>query len=146
MKKLIVILIVLFAASTAFAQITGTAHDFSMTGKFNDGGEICVVCHTPHNADVTVTDSPLWNHEITAELSFTLYNTATLNASDLGQPDGGSKLCLSCHDGTVAMDNFGGATGGGDFIAAGKDLTTDLSDDHPVSFTYDGLQVKLIRL
>jgi predicted CXXCH cytochrome family protein len=135
MKKLITIMIVLFIASTTFAQgITGSAHDFS--GKtWNSSGEICITCHTPHEADVTETNAPLWNHEVTAA-TFTLYSTATIDATT-GQPDGASKLCLSCHDGTVAMDNFGGTTNGTKFISGGELLGTDLSNDHPVSFTYD---------
>ena len=52
------------------------------------------------------------------------------------QPSGSSKLCLSCHDGTVALDNFGGTTTGTSFISTGL-VGTNLSDDHPISFTYD---------
>lgn len=121
----------------SFGQnIAGSAHDFS--GKsWNPGGEICQVCHTPHNA-VTLQEAPLWNHEVT-QTTFTLYTNAvspSFNAT-ASQPDGASKLCLSCHDGTVAMDNFGGQTGGTQFISGSADLGTDLSNDHPVSFVYD---------
>jgi predicted CXXCH cytochrome family protein len=128
-------LVFLAAAGWASGQtIVGSKHDFS--GKaWNTTGEICVVCHTPHNADASVTDAPLWNHELTTS-TFTLYNTATLDAT-VGQPDASSKLCLSCHDGTVALDNFGGNTGGTNFIGGGANLGTDISDDHPISFTYD---------
>ncbi len=117
----------------AFAQgIDGTDHDFSASWS---GGEICLPCHTPHFADTTVTDAPLWNHELTTQ-TFTLYTSTTLNAA-LAQPAGISKLCLSCHDGQTAMDNFGGATGGTEIIGGAGDLDVDLTDDHPVSFTYD---------
>jgi predicted CXXCH cytochrome family protein len=115
----------------------GSSHDFSAAG-WNSTGEICVVCHTPHNSDTTVGDAPLWNHETTTAV-YTLYNSATFDAVP-GQPDGVSKLCLSCHDGTIAVDNFGGITTGTQtmgLINPAADLTTDLSDDHPVSFTYD---------
>ncbi len=47
-----------------------------------------------------------------------------------------SKLCLSCHDGTVALDSFGGATGT-DFMTGGALLSTDLTNDHPVSIDYN---------
>lgn len=127
----------LMAASSAGAgTIVGSAHDFSVTGFA--GGQICVVCHTPHNANTTVTDAPLWNHALTTA-TYTLYSSATLNAT-LAQPAGVSKLCLSCHDGTVALDSFGGATGTS-FIggggAGGPNLGTSLSNDHPIGFTYD---------
>jgi len=114
--------------------ITGSAHDFS-SETWNPSGEICRVCHTPHNADTSVTGAPLWNHKVTAA-TFTLYSSSTLNAT-VGQPDGPSKLCLSCHDGTVALDNFGGKINGTKFIWGNYLIGTDLSNDHPISFTYD---------
>ena len=132
MKKLIVIMAVFFTASTALAQITGSAHDFSGE-TWNPSGEICITCHTPHDADASNT--PLWNHEVTVA-TFTIYSSTTLDATT-GQPDGASKLCLSCHDGTVALDNFGGNTTGTNFATGNELIGTDLSDDHPVSFTYD---------
>ena len=140
-KKLVGLLTVavagLFLGGVASAQgITGSAHDFSQTGAFNAGGEMCVVCHTPHNADLVVTDAPLWNHQVTAA-SFTVYaGPGTLDAT-VGQPTGVSKLCLSCHDGTVALDNFGGTTTGTIIIAGGANVGIDLSNDHPISLTYD---------
>ncbi len=127
----------MLAPATAFSQgIAGSAHDFSDAGW--SGGKLCAVCHTPHNAEVSVTDAPLWNHEMTTA-TYTPYTSATLTATDVGDPSNLSKLCLSCHDGTVAVDSFGGA-GGGTLIGAinpAADLGTDLSNDHPVSFTYD---------
>lgn len=120
-------------SSLTFAQISGTDHDFSANGW--SGGEICIVCHTPHNADVTVAEAPLWNHDVTTA-TFTIYSSATLDATDLAQPDAASKLCLSCHDGTVAVDSYGGNTGT-TFVNGNELIGTDLSDDHPVTFTYD---------
>jgi predicted CXXCH cytochrome family protein len=126
---------VLFLAGAGYAQtIEGSAHDFSGE-SWNNTGEICVVCHTPHHANATVTDSPLWNHEVTTA-NFTPYTSASLDAQ-VGQPDGVSKLCLSCHDGTVALDNFGGRTNGTVYVTGDELIGTDLSNDHPVSFTYD---------
>jgi predicted CXXCH cytochrome family protein len=120
-------------ATASQAQITGSAHDFTTSGWA--GGEICIVCHTPHNADMTVPDAPLWNHEVTTS-TFLVYSSVTLDAGALGQPTGVSKLCLSCHDGSVALDSFGGVTGT-TFIVAPDLVGTDLRDDHPISFTYD---------
>jgi hypothetical protein len=126
-----------FAAGEAAAgTIVGSAHDFSTTGWA--GGQICIACHTPHNSITTVTDAPLWNHTLTTK-TFALYsNPATMNSTP-GQPSGASRLCLSCHDGTVAVDSFGGATGsttmtGAPAVGAG---TIGLSDDHPISITYN---------
>jgi predicted CXXCH cytochrome family protein len=122
------------ACSLVWAQgITGSDHDFSSNGW--SGGKICEVCHTPHNANTTLQDAPLWNHELTTA-TFTLYSSGTVDAT-LGQPDGASKLCLSCHDGTVAIDNYGDQTNGTNFVGGGELIGTDISNDHPISFTYD---------
>jgi predicted CXXCH cytochrome family protein len=128
----------LFVASTAMAQtIVGSAHDFS-GDTWNTTGEICIVCHTPHNALSGV--QPLWNHDLSTA-TYTPYSSNTLTATDVAQPTAESKNCLACHDGTVALESFGGnGTGsGGGPLGAGNpnNVGTDLSDDHPVSFTYD---------
>jgi predicted CXXCH cytochrome family protein len=67
-----------------------------------------------------------------------MYDSVTMTADMTGlQPNGVSKLCLSCHDGTVSLDSFGTATGGINFITGTALFGTDLSNDHPISFTYD---------
>jgi len=137
MKKLLFATIVLWCSGILFSSqlygaISGSAHDFSNTGW--SGGEICVACHAPHN-NIDVADAPLWNHEVSTA-TYELYSSPTFDADDLSQPGGVTKLCLSCHDGTVAIDSFGGADGT-IHIGESRNLGTDLSDDHPVSFTYD---------
>lgn len=122
-----------FFPQLAQAQITGSAHDF--TSSAWGGGEICRPCHTPHNADMTVPNAPLWNHAPTAATFQVYAGPGTLNAT-VGQPQGTSLLCLSCHDGTVALDSFAGATGT-TFITGNANVGTDLRNDHPISFTYD---------
>ena len=116
--------------------ITGTAHDFSGSGW--SGGEICIACHTPHNADATVTDAPLWNHNLSTQ-TYALYDSPTLDATT-SQPTGTSLLCLSCHDGTVAYDNSAGGTTMSGNSAVGRG-TLGLSDDHPISFDYNAALV-----
>ncbi|UCF93513.1 MAG: hypothetical protein JSW39_04945, partial [Desulfobacterales bacterium] len=120
-------------SAVALAGIQGSAHDFSGFGFA--GGQICLPCHTPHNAESDA--APLWNHELSVA-TYNLYSSPSLDAA-VGQPTGASKLCLSCHDGTVAVDSFGGDSGTIFISAFGADvdLTTDLSNDHPISFTYD---------
>lgn len=127
--------IMLFAfTSLSNAGIQGSDHDFSAK-SWNTTGEICATCHTPHNADTSVV-APLWNHDV-SNATYTLYNSPSLDAT-VGQPSGSSKACLSCHDGTVALDSFGGNTGT-NFIGGDEVIGTSLNDDHPVSFTYDTL-------
>ncbi|MCK4706040.1 MAG: cytochrome c3 family protein [Gammaproteobacteria bacterium] len=123
--------------------ITGTSHDMSAQGF--TGGQICVVCHTPHNSNTSVTEAPLWNHDVTA-VSFTMYSSGTLDSVPDGQPTGISKLCLSCHDGVTAIDSFGGSSGDGTATmtttegagnkAVGGD-SNSLTNDHPISITYN---------
>ncbi len=122
-------------SGTAVAgTITGSAHDLS--GRAYTGGQICVSCHTPHGSNTTVSEAPLWNHGLTAK-SFTVYSSLTLNAT-VGQPDGVSKLCLSCHDGTIGIDNFGKFPGDTDKLTGSKAVGADeLNNDHPISFVYD---------
>jgi predicted CXXCH cytochrome family protein len=132
----------LFAGSLSAGTIVGSQHDFSNRGWTNPNGEICVFCHTPHNADTEVLDAPLWNHEVT-QATHTLYDSPTFDgATTIGQPGGASLLCLSCHDGTVAIDSYGDITGT-HFIPERANLGTDLSNDHPISFAYDAALVAL---
>jgi predicted CXXCH cytochrome family protein len=146
MKKLFTLIFVLAMAQVSFGQISsnldGTAHDFSGDAWATSNAERCNVCHTPHNA--LSANGPLWNHVESAVSNYTLYDSPTLQAADLGDPTGASKLCMSCHDGTVAIDAFGGNATPSIQIAATANVgggtlggtTGDLSNDHPVSFTY----------
>jgi len=127
---------IIFTYQANAGVIDGSAHDFSGNGF--SGGEICIVCHTPHNSDMSVYDAPLWNHSVTTQV-YTLYNSPTFDgAGTISQPYGSSKLCLSCHDGSVAVDSFGGSPGGFSFLTGNKAVGADgLNNDHPISFTYD---------
>jgi predicted CXXCH cytochrome family protein len=137
MKLLFTFLFIAAFATVGLGQITGSAHDFKGQ-SWNSSGEICIVCHTPHNAMTTsgALAAPLWNHRESTASSFTPYaSTGTLNAT-VGQPSGVSKLCLSCHDGTVGVSDFGAVTAGLNKITGTALLGTDLSNDHPISFIY----------
>ena len=123
--------------SARAATIAGTPHDLSTKGWGTT--ETCKFCHTPHLAQ-SVAGAPLWNHATTVA-TYTLYSSATFQGS-ASQPGPTSKLCLSCHDGSVAVDSF--ANGGA--VAAGTHFigTTNrvgfggsLTSDHPIGFTYD---------
>jgi predicted CXXCH cytochrome family protein len=127
-----VVILVLLMVQPSPATIVGSAHDFS---GLDPTQQICIFCHTAHNADTSVVDAPLWNHAVTHK-TYVVYNSPTMNATT-SQPSGASKLCLSCHDGTVAVDSYGGKTGviklSGP-VAVGAD---ELNNDHPISFVYD---------
>jgi len=144
MKKFfaLTIALVVLGAGSAFALISGSSHDFS--GAAWSGGEICAPCHTPHNA-LSSTTAPLWAHTTTQE-TFTPYAGIGTYNSGATAPGGVSLACLSCHDGVTAMDGFVGSSAGIDgatTMASGVvgNLGTDLTNDHPVSITYDGTLV-----
>ncbi len=150
------IAIVIFALMLMAVPVTGvqagvldTVHNMGFyspgTVKSPDTTQVCIFCHTPHSA---ASAGPIWNKNESGA-TYTLYTTETM-VSNVGQPTGSSKLCLSCHDGTIALGsllNLPGAatTGNIDVLntTAGKlsssstaYIGTDLSDDHPVSFAY----------
>ncbi len=136
MKKLNYLMAVMLAAalfgfsSSANAQLAN--HDLS-TGTQSP----CVGCHTPHESVSSLI--PLWNHETTTG-PFTMYSSDTLDGAIAGSPQGSSLACLSCHDGTVGVDNFGGTTGTavmGGGTEGGKVIGTNLTNDHPISLTFD---------
>ena len=150
----------LLCAGFAFGEIAGSKHDFSAQAWSDN--EICKPCHTPHNGDVSVTGR-LWAHTLstatykyhgsrgTATDGTTTTDNADATITQSGM-DNASRLCLSCHDGTVALDSFMGKDGGstgkssGDFAgaaglynpniggAAVGAASADLSNDHPVGY------------
>jgi len=124
--------LVLVAGFVGAQGITDSAHDFS--GEGWSGGTICLPCHTTHHGDTGFV-APLWNHEVTIA-TFVMYSSPTLDGTIDSQPADVSKACLSCHDGTVALENFGGATGGTTFVTGDTLIGTDLSNDHPISIDY----------
>jgi predicted CXXCH cytochrome family protein len=164
---------VVMAGSDPGTGIKATSHDLSSAtgrGAAWDAGtaadpnldRICIYCHAPHHsiksadaATAGVTYFPLWNHDLTS-MSYSLYtdnnNDVPRNIShqlnaELTQPGSISKLCLSCHDGSVAVSSYGNFNGGvsaskhtgsvnttGTRFAIGSD--GNLSNHHPIGFDY----------
>jgi len=124
-----VILGATLAASGAFASVAGsivnTRHNMGSAGQGPntaapaDTAEICIFCHTPHGGD-TGAPVPLWNKQLTTA-TFTVYDqlgTSTLDAA-VGDVGSVSLACLTCHDGTQAIDNIINAPGSGGYDATG---------------------------
>ncbi|RMD61810.1 MAG: hypothetical protein D6826_08985 [Alphaproteobacteria bacterium] len=142
--------------SNAQAQtISGSPHDLSsarITGSPTD--EVCVFCHTPHGGDNTAP-APLWNKQLPDPAGFTTYdslNSATIDGNFLAVGSV-SIACLSCHDGSQAMDMVINAPGSGGLVPGGAELSTtaigtmpglatnigkDISNDHPIGIEYGG--------
>ena len=129
-------------------SVLGSKHDLSAAGpgpiKAVMESGVCIFCHTPHRS---TGDIPLWNHTMSGVTNYVLFNSPTFSAAvgEPQQPDGASRLCLSCHDGTVAVGMINSraaaitmANGIGTLGSAGSSasLGTDLSGHHPISFVY----------
>jgi mono/diheme cytochrome c family protein len=79
------------------------------------GKEVCVYCHTPHGANANAPGAaPLWNRSVPAGSSFTAYSGPNMDSTPLA-PVGVSLACLSCHDGSLALDALINASGSGKF-------------------------------
>ena len=153
----------LVAHAQSISDVASTPHNLSVDGpgtvRATSETQVCVFCHTPHGA-TNSPGAPLWNRALSGQ-TYTTYSSSSLDAEtiagQLAQPAGSSKLCLSCHDGTLAISSvnvLGGnlnvsvpitGAGPGDTMPAGegvltgftRNLGTDLSNDHPISLTYD---------
>ncbi len=162
--RVLVMLIAGLVASPVQAErisdVVNTKHNLSVSGPGDvtaqSETQVCVFCHTPHGADISVA-APLWNRSLSST-SYTPYSSSSLDATGLGQPGGSSKLCLSCHDGTIAIGNVNALNGlpsGQDISMFGttndkmpvgtygsssgftRNLGSNLTNDHPISFDYD---------
>jgi len=127
------------AAQTSVAR---TLHNLTATGpgptKDTQPAGTCVYCHTPHNSNPTPA---LWNRD-TSGVTYQIYSSSSMQAT-VNQPTGSSRLCLSCHDGLLALGNLrvtghkGSAPGSLGTMKGRAVRGTDLRGDHPVSFSYD---------
>ncbi len=138
---------------------------------------ICIFCHAPHNTYRLSTANggapggsgplapdafdylPLWNHELTGNFAYSMYyngpgapttgskaSQAVQNGMAMGST---SLLCMSCHDGSVAVNSYGttdqpltSQSGGGASISAGYSVGLDnnMQNHHPIGFDYDAVQ------
>lgn len=145
--------------SAANAQIQGSRHDLSAVTT--NTTEVCVFCHTPHGSNTSAA-APLWNKNVPTNTYDRYTVTSTLDGDNA--PVGSvSMACLSCHDGTAAIDAVLNSPGAGmnsgqiDAVVFGANMSdyltnqgrtgpftpvpvigTDLRNDHPVSIQYAG--------
>jgi hypothetical protein len=143
----------------AMSSVIDSKHNLSTSGpgpvKAVSETQICVFCHTPHGGDQTA-GAPLWNR-VQSTATYVPYLSSTMDSNPIpGSPGGSSKVCLSCHDGTLAIGvvgnlngkvtniNMNGTAAGG-VMPSGlgtlsgetRNLGVDLSNDHPISIAYD---------
>jgi len=103
-------------------------HNFSVNSSgvnATDEVRVCIFCHTSHGArtDSDLIDPPLWNHSLSSATYNVLTPGSVINSVDKfsfianagivnmlsspSAPDGTSRLCLGCHDGTIGIGNVG---------------------------------------
>ena len=147
--------------NTASAGVKGSKHDLGSGGTGQAQStlttEVCVFCHTPHGSEASAK-APLWNKTLTTtDFSANRYDASNSTTIDGANITVGSVslACLTCHDGSQAMDVMINAPGTSDTLTAAqfdatafgtgiidaasqRNLGTDLSNDHPVSIQYGG--------
>lgn len=111
-------------SSIAVAGIANTKHNLGSSPNAGNGGagwnftngttEICVFCHTPHGADSSAA-VPLWNRTIDSSITYNTYASLGTSTLDSASTTVGSVslACLSCHDGTQALNTVINSPGGG---------------------------------
>ena len=138
-RALSVCAVLMLAGATLLAQITGDVigmHDLGPASKSPITGArpgSCTYCHEPHSGAGGRT--PLWNQTQT-KATYSLYTSTTYHQKG-AQPTMGadSNLCLSCHDGTVAVGQtivYGQITMKGSMYPADV-FGTNLQSSHPFS-------------
>ena len=181
MKKTILVLgglalgaAVMLLPNPGKASIIGTAHDFSLNTNYWVGGvaggdwavshgstNVCGECHTIHHAQ-SAANGPLFIHSPSANIgSFKTYDQAgsATFPSSLGITLGpGSLACLSCHDGSVAINSttdasgnvsYVGTTNGTQVFIKSSAIVTegasgnDLTHMHPIGVNYDAAYAAL---
>jgi len=133
---------------------------------------LCIFCHAPHHtyrlstaggvgtgpiSPPNYTYLPLWNHTETTQVFQPYYNgpdepvngPKRSQAIDFFDKIGASSLlCLSCHDGTVAVNSYGNPPQDSRSQSRGNALITSeynignqgyLENHHPIGFPYDAV-------
>ncbi len=151
-KRWAVIMMLAFMPLTLDAQNTvqGSRHDLTVNGpgpvKAISESQVCLFCHATHVVGPGAP-RPLWNQQVSTVTAYTPYTSSTYKQTN-SQVSTRSKLCLSCHDGTVGI---GQTFAGGNIAMQGAlpttdNFGTDLSNDHPFGFTMPAADDGEIRL
>ena len=157
MKKMLLIAVamVLVASAASALTIVGSAHDMRTHISNETSTQVCVYCHTPH-MPAGRTQDPLWNHSLSTVATYGVYSSPTMNVvpTEMAGSGSGSLLCMSCHDGTVAVNSVWKQPGAGNLgstpvtggvllanlaisSSASGYIGNDLQNDHPVNFSYN---------
>ncbi len=139
----LILLMLYLASDLSMAQqtfnIEDSRHDLAIVLSTGYEGEAsdaqCIFCHPPRSHTLKIG---LWN-EAPAENLFDYPYGRQGEEGPPGKPDGSSLVCLGCHDGTIALGDVRSRT---QSISNSRGIKrTDLSDGHPISFSYDSILV-----
>jgi predicted CXXCH cytochrome family protein len=107
-----------------------------------------IFCHLPHDTPLEgdTRNLPLWNHALSTVIAFEVYGSGSAQADNDGHrlsadvslgPGPVSLFCLSCHDGSVAVNRYGALPGSvfinGRYKIGGGGALTNM---HPIGFSY----------
>lgn len=140
----------LVAPLAVYAAIANSRHDMASgsttTGPKSGGAtptdQTCIFCHSPHKV---ARQSLLWNRIPTGDYGFTA-NQVTQKGTAYpvaAAVNSETKACLSCHDGTSALNSLANPGPGGaptmtsNVVGAAYDIVgTTIDTNHPVSMPY----------
>ncbi len=141
-KRWAVVMVLVLTPLAAYAQantVVGSRHDLSVSGpgpvKATNEKEVCLFCHALHIQDSN-SPHPLWNQKLVTAPSYPSYTSSTYKQTN-NQVSTRSKLCLSCHDGTVAIGQTytSGKIAVQGAIPSADNIGADLRTNHPFGFT-----------
>lgn len=175
MKKVLIMIflcVFVLTAVAAYAVVSATKHNFTTTGPgaTMPGITVCQLCHIPHGGSTATSGLPIWARTNPGANTFTVYNASgagvngfTLANTTVNMPGTFSLTCLSCHDGTLAINTITKNTvnvtyapinntasvyvnaGNGRLTTAFNattgyrpNLLQDLRNDHPIGLQYRG--------
>jgi predicted CXXCH cytochrome family protein len=131
----IAVLLLTPVAPAQLLTVSQSQHNLSVSGpgpvKSTSESGVCIFCHAPHSGG---SAKALWNKQLPAN-NYQPYTSTTFRQTGSAVSDR-SKLCLSCHDGTIAL---GQTLASGDLavrtpLGTASNLTADLRRDHPFGF------------
>lgn len=138
------IVLLLFSGVAGAGSIIGSPHDFRGY-EWNRSGNICTPCHPPHRT--RTLPAPLWNHDLSSQ-TYVMYGKTlppTNKPAVSHMPDEMSKICLSCHDGIIAPDAYGGNAAGTAYLFGRDAVGAVRSNNHPISFVYNGALAATVK-
>lgn len=133
MKKILAVAALFLATSASAAIVNGSKHDMAGYAA-GTGTDVCYYCHAAHKT--TANSAPLWARAAWSGAGYVFYKSSTIsvNAATL---DVVSQACMTCHDGTVAVnETIKGTFGTSTLLTGTAKIGITLSNEHPVNLPW----------